>query len=147
MWEIFLLFALIAEFVTFFSSWLSLLSSVFIPTVLWLFFFYVTCLSSVWFLSEWVGFGLRLESLRNMGKWSDKWFKSSRYTGERYWIKPDCKKQSSDATNKSTVLCFLFSIHVVCPWRSTLILPLRIFSFAVIQRSNNCWNSSYFLLR
>ena len=89
MWEIFLLFALIVEFVTFFSSWLSLLSSVFIPSVLWLFFFYVTCLSSVWFLSEWVEFGLRLESLRNMGQWSDKWFKSSRYTGKRYWIQRD----------------------------------------------------------
>ena len=44
----------------------------------------VPFLASFWFwVSEWVEFGLKFESLRSMAQWSDKRFKSS---SERYWI-------------------------------------------------------------
>ena len=52
-------------------------------------------------------------------------------------MKTDCKWQISDASTKSTVLCPLFPIYVVCPWRDPMVLPLRTLSFTAIQKSNN----------
>ena len=66
-------------------------------------------LGSVWFLSEWVEIGWRVESLRSMGRLSDKFFKAST---ERYWIKPDCKKQIWNANTTAPFISYICYISL-----------------------------------